>query len=176
MTIQINGINYLTMGDAAFVQGLNGTSFEIGAGYLGGPFAYHVWSDADWKALPGYKLPIWVGGYQGAAEGSLAVKALRALGVPEGKSMALDLETRVDISYVNNFGAQVIAAGYKVWVYGSASTVFGNPKLNGYWVADYKGIGPYMWPGQGVRSTQYAAGQSYDSSLVKEWEIPYLWT
>jgi len=61
------------------------------------------------------------------------------------------------------------AAGYKVWVYGSASTVFSNPGLNGYWVADYASIWPFMYNHSGVRATQYAPGEYYGSFSIKDW-------
>lgn len=163
-----------SMGDAAYLDGLTGTSFEAVAGYYGGPNAYHVWAPTDWDGLK-YKLPIWVGGYDGFAEGGQAVNSLRALGVPVGTITALDLEGRVDKTYVTSFGQHLQSAGYKVWVYGSASSVFGNPELNGYWVADYAGIGPFMYNHNGVRATQYTSGLSYDVSLVKDWTLAHFW-
>lgn len=164
------------MGDAAFAVNLNGTSFTAVGGYYGGPNAFHVWTAGDWGRFTGAKLPIWVGGFNGAGEGEQAVKALQALGVPQGSVTALDMEGRKDDTYVNAFGAVLQQAGYKVWVYGSASSVFGNPQLNGYWVADYRGIGPFMYSAPGVRATQYQSGSLYDSSLVKEWTLPLFWT
>ena len=67
-------------------------------------------------------------------------------------------------------------AGFYVWVYGSASTVFGNPECDGYWVADYAGRGPFMYPHKMVKATQYDNGTNYDSSLVKYWQFYWrLW-
>jgi hypothetical protein len=86
------------------------------------------------------------------------------------------METRIDRTYLEGFGGVLQAAGYKVWVYGSASTVFGNPQLNGYWVADYTGQ-PFMSTRLGVRATQYAANlpPGFDASLVKEWTAAFMW-
>jgi len=167
------------MRDAAFTSGLAGWGGAV-AGYVGGPNAYHTWSPADWAyfvASKQPKLPIWVGGFNGESEGWACLSALRHLGVPLGKAVALDLETRRDIAYVTAFAAvlQWGGAGYRVWPYGSASTVFGNPQLTGYWVADYAGVGPFMYDHTGVRATQYASGPQYDSSLVKDWELANLW-
>ena len=81
----------------------------------------------------------------------------------------IDMEGRVDKTYVESFGQALQAAGYKVWVYGQASTVFGNPRLNGYWVADYANRGPFMYNHMHVRATQYAEGQNFDSSTVRDW-------
>jgi len=173
-------VTYLHMADAAFASAIP-PGFQVAAGYYGGPNAWHVWPAADWGRFPGWRLPIWVGGYAGEAEGAEAVAALGRLGVPKGCVTVLDLEVRVDRTYVDAFGGVLQAAGYKVWPYGSASTLFGNPELNGYWVADYTGQ-PFMHPAVGVRATQYAAGLpgagggSYDASLVKPWVAPFLWT
>jgi hypothetical protein len=157
------------MRDAAYAVDIGPYARAV-AGYYGGPEAYHVWSPGDWKRYPGNrKLPIWVAGLDGTGEGHDAVEALRDLGVPKRVYTAVDMEARIDKTYLEHFGEVLHAAGYKVWVYGSASTVFSNPGLNGYWVADYAGIGPFMYDHSGVRATQYAPGEYYDSSSVKDW-------
>lgn len=169
-------MTYVHMADAAFAQNIP-PGFQVAAGYYGGPNAYHVWAEADWQRFPGYKLPIWVGGYGGRDEGLSAVNALRELGVPKGSLTVIDVETRVDKSYVLAFGAELQAAGYFVWVYGSANTVDQNPQLNGYWIADYS-INPLPIIQQvGVRAVQWAAdlAPGYDASLVKQWTTAYMW-
>lgn len=156
--------------DAAFAGNIPATWEHAVAGYYGGPDAYHVWPAADWKRFGRHKkLPIWVAGRNGAGEAVAALDALKALGVPKGCWTALDMENRADVSYVDRFG-QVMAGHYRVWVYGSASTVFQMPALDGYWVADYAGRGPFMYEhgNAEVRATQYASGPDYDSSTVKE--------
>lgn len=176
--IKVGAHEYATMGDAAFAAELDGTSFDIGGGYLVSANALHGWSESDWDTLPGYKLPIYVAtpGLTGHMEALSAVRQLHVLGVPEGKRVALDMETRVDKTYVASFGEILNHEGYGVWVYGSASSVFGNPVLQGYWVADYKGIGPFMYADHtGIRATQYQSGPRYDSSLVKPWTLRELW-
>ena len=55
--------------------------------------------------------------------------------MPKYVYTAVDMENRVDGTYVEHFGETLQDAGYKIFVYGSASSVFGNPLLNGYWVA-----------------------------------------
>lgn len=163
------------MRDSEFAANIGMPFRRAIAGYYGGPREAHQWGPAEWKRFPrNRKLPIWVGGFDGQAEGHEAVKALRALGVPRGTYTALDMETRVDRTYVEHFGEVVRAAGYKVFVYGSAATVFRNPHLNGYWVADYAGRGPFMYNHKHVRMTQYAdpnsgSGGDWDSSTVKLW-------
>jgi hypothetical protein len=158
------------MRDSAFASSINPSWAGAVGGYYGGPNAYNVWDPGAWRQFhKNRKLPIWVGGLDGEGEGKQAIHALRALGVPSGVYTVIDMEARVDKTYVQNFGNTVQAAGYKVWVYGEASSVFGNPSLNGYWVADYAGKGPFMYNHANVRATQYASGQEYDSSVVRDW-------
>jgi hypothetical protein len=168
-------MSYLHGADAAFAANIP-PGFDIAFGYYGGPNAYHVWNKADWARFPGTKVPVWVGGFNGDGEGTEAVKALRALTVPRGAITVLDMETRVDKTYVTAFGGVLHDAGYRTWVYGSAATVFGNPQLNGYWVADYTGQ-PFMHSHLGARATQYAADlpPGFDASLVKEWTAAFMW-
>lgn len=158
------------MRDAAFSVNISTPWNRVVAGYYGGPNAYNVWTADDWQRWgPNRKLPIWVGGLGGRTEGQDAVAALEALGVPKRVYTVVDMEGRVDKTYVTHFGEVLNAAGYKVWVYGSASTVFSNPSLNGYWVADYAGIGPFLFSHSRVRATQYQPGDFYDSSTVKDY-------
>jgi hypothetical protein len=167
--------DWATMGDAAFAANLDGTKFDIAGGYLSSPDDLHTWSRADWEGVPGYKLPIWVAGFAGRQEAESCLTQCEDMKVPAGKTVALDMETRVDITYVSAFGAIMQHHGFKVWVYGSASSVFGNPQLNGYWVADYAGVGPFMYSHMGVRATQWTDGAKYDQSTVKPWELENLW-
>lgn len=158
--------------DAAYARNIDPAWTGGVAGYYGGPRALNMWTVADWQRFgASRKLPVWVAGLNGAQEGATAVQSLRFLGVPRGVWTAVDMETRTDRTYVTGFGGVLASAGYKVWVYGSASTVFGNPALDGYWVADYAGTGPFMYdmPGVEIRATQYASGPLYDSSAVKEY-------
>lgn len=159
--------NWIDGRDAAFPANLHDWHGAVW-GYYGGPLAFNVWGRSDWAAFGGYKVPIWVGGYAGTPEGEQAVSALRSLGVPQGCETILDMETRVDRTYVTKFGAVLNGAGYRVLVYGSTSTLFRNPQLNGYCVADPTGI-PHMYPHAGVRMTQYAFGATFDSDVIKRW-------
>jgi hypothetical protein len=78
------------------------------------------------------------------------------------------METMVDRSYLDKFGAELKDAGYKTWVYGSVSTLFKNPQLNGYAAADPTGI-LHMYPHPGVRMTQWAFGPLFDQDAIREW-------
>jgi hypothetical protein len=172
-------MTYLPMADAAFAGNIP-PGFDIAAGYYGGQAAYHVWPPADWARFPGYRLPIWVPGTpgNGPADGVAAAAALRKLGVPAGCISVLDMEARTDVEYVANFHAQFTVAGYKLWVYGSRSTVFVNPPCNGYWVADYgltltEVTGLLGLPH--VRAVQHATSAGFDTSLVKAWTEGEMW-
>jgi hypothetical protein len=178
-------MTYLTlakMADAAFAPNIR-PGFEIAAGYYGGPGAYHVWSAADWDLFPGFRLPVWVpsiGNKNGTDDGLQAVKALKALNVPPGSFTVVDMEGMRDRTYVTNLAATLSASGYRLWVYGSVSTLFGNPPANGYWVADY-GIstaeGARLLETPHVRAWQYQANiaPGYDASLVKQWTEGGMW-
>jgi hypothetical protein len=188
MTAQPETAYTEAMRDAAYAANIDPRTWQGAVGgYYGGPRALNMWTVADWARFGGRKkLPIWVAGMNGTQEGQQAAQSLLWLGkqpgmkpVPRGAWTALDMETRVDKTYVQAFGWELAqAGGWKVWVYGSASTVFGNPPLDGYWVADYAGVGPFMWapqpgnesPGE-VRATQYAPGPAYDSSTVKSYTL-----
>jgi hypothetical protein len=144
------------------------------AGYIGGDTP-HVWTEAEWRRFAKLrKLPIWVRSnpaqVHAEADSFAALERLYELKVPRGVTIALDLETSVDAGYVRTFHRVMRWAGFFVWVYGSASTVFRNPQCDGYWVADYAGKGPFMYQHKMVKATQYENGTHYDSSLVKHWQ------
>jgi hypothetical protein len=172
------------MADAAFAPNVP-PGFAVVAGYYGGPNAFHIWSPADWKLFPGFKLPIWVGGLDGPGEGAAAVDALRRLGVPpftegEGTETVLDMEDRHDKTYVLHFTEVMNHAGYRVWDYGSIDAVFKDPQANGYWVADYgltTAEANAVLSHEGTRGVQYVPDQApgYDISLIKNWTTSFMW-
>ena len=162
------------MRDSAFATNIDQAWTGAVGGYYGGPNAFNVWSPGNWRRFqPNRKLPIWVAGLDGHGEGKRAIEALQALGVPKYVYTAVDMENRVDQTYVEHFGETLQGAGYKIFVYGSASSVFSNPRLNGYWVADFAGKGPFMYDNRHVRATQYATGPDYDSSTVRDWTYDF---
>ena len=174
-------MTYALMADAAFASNIP-PGFDIAAGYVWGPDAYHIWPGRDWDLFPGLRLPIGVPlepGSHGADDGASFVTALTATGVPDGSIVAVDVETVEEFSYLVNFG-RVVQQHYKVWVYGSRSTVFANPPLNGYWVADY-GL-TYAQVREllalpHVRAVQDRAElpPGFDESLVKPWTEGEMW-
>lgn len=175
-TVQADGEPWPEVRDAAFPHGISsGWKSGVG-GYFGGPRALNIWRTWQWGWFPhNRKLPIWVAGLDGTGEAYAALDELAKLGVPRGRRIAVDMETRVDKSYLTNFGAVMDTAGMLTMVYGSASTVFHNPELHGYWVASYAGIGPFMYLHEAVRMTQYEPGPGEDKSTAHQWVLDEMW-
>ena len=128
---------------------------------------------ADPRSVPVYAsvrwwLPVWVRSNPTPAQGATDAQAMLAWlarnGAPKGTATVLDLETAVTPAYVNDYGGAMHAAGYKVLPYGSRSTLFANPKLDGYFVADPGAVG--MYPGS--VATQYAYDGAYDLSWITD--------
>jgi hypothetical protein len=170
------------MRDSAFANNIPIAWPGIVAGYISGGDPFHVWTKAEWARFKNNKkLPIFVRDHPGTrADGFndavTAIRDLVELGLTKPCVIALDLEAAQDPSYVAAFGQMLRMCGFTVWTYGSASTLFANPALDGYWVADYKGIGPFMENHSGVRATQYAdpghgSGGQWDSSTVRWWQV-----
>lgn len=141
-----------TMFDAAVPQQASLIeSFDVAGGYIGYQGATpHVWSKADWDSQPcRFRFPIFVPswwanlGWDTVRDVQAAAGALAALGVPQGSTIGLDMETRVQPSYVSLFIKGMNARGYPVLVYGSLAYVVQNPlpsnSQSGYWPADWNG-------------------------------------
>jgi hypothetical protein len=136
----------------------------------------HGWTPAEWGMFPkNKKLPIVVQSNPGNVAGAQtdafeALQDLYALGVPTGVQVALDLETAVDPTYVQEFGKILKWAGFHVHPYGSTSSIFKNPPLQGYWVASPAANGqPFEYNHPDVVATQYALDvpPGYDASTVR---------
>lgn len=156
--------------DAAFPENLMGYTGVI-LGYTGGARAFNPWTLPQWELFTeNEKIPIWVAGNGPGSESLDSLAMLKRLDVPKGCVTLLDMEARIDKYYVAHYGEVLQDAGYKVWVYGSTSTVFDNPQLNGYAVADPTG-GAHMYPHPGVRMTQCAFGAKYDHDVIREWVL-----
>lgn len=176
LLIDATGAPWPEMRDAAFPGGIQLGWPQAVGGYAGGPLAYNTWAPSAWRPFErNRKLPIWVAGHSPHDEAASCLSALQAAGVPIGVRIAVDMETRVDNYWLEVFNQALSNAGYLVMVYGSASTVFGNLPLRGYWVADYAGIGPFMYDHPEVRATQYAPGAHEDASTIHQWVMDELW-
>lgn len=177
-------VTAVRMADAAYAPNVP-PGYSIVGGYFGGPNAYHIWTPQDWALFPGCKLPFWVGGLDGAGEGAAAVDALHRLGVPattngEGTIIALDMEGRHDVTYVDAFAEVLEHDGYRLWDYGSLDAVMTDPPINGYLVADYGITAQQAYQvltQPHVRGVQYVPNQApgYDISLVKAWTTAFMW-
>lgn len=171
------------MRDSAYALNIKPTSGIAYAGYLPGGSVYHAWAKTDWAIFGrSRKLPIFVAtmtdNRDGKTDAFTALRGLYDMGVPRGVYTALDLENLVVPSYVTNYWHVMQWAGYKVWPYGQASTLFGNPKCDGYWVADWAGQGPFMYSKVRCRATQYAdpttgSGGQWDSSTMQAWTYAF---
>ena len=169
--------------DAAYAQNIGSGWSDIVCGYLRSQNAYHPWTESDWDLFPdNYKLPIFVADHTPQFDADSCVSQLRGLGVPQESLVVIDMEARKDAYYVETFYGILRPAGYKLLVYGSASTVFGNQACNGYWVANYDGQPANYYPGQWsslVRGKQYASdvmlGTQYDASTWKAWTVNEMW-
>lgn len=171
------------MRDSAFAASIAVRNGLVYAGYLPGGSAYHAWSGPDWQRFGTHrKLPIFVatqGGARNAQDDAFtALRGLYNMGVPKGVYTALDMEGVIAPGYVTGYWNALSWAGYKVFVYGQASTVFSNPKCNGYWAAEWAGKGPFMINSPRCRITQYAdpatgSGGQWDSSTIQPWTYSF---
>lgn len=142
----------------------NGT--EVVAGYIGGDTP-HIWTDAQWDGFKvPYRLPIFVRSVGGVAifDANETTNWLESHKVPKGSLVALDFETRVDPTYVNEYDKAVVEKGYKVLLYGSLSTIVQNPMTSGgRWIADWNGQANLM---PGSVAHQYVSENEYDLSEI----------
>ena len=167
------------MRDAAFAENIKNWGGIVG-GYLHSlGQAFHAWPVDDWNRFPrNKKLPILMQKRPGSAdraeiEAFQVLHELYDLGVPNGTAVVLDLETSVAPFYVVRFGRVMHHFGYRVYPYGSSSTLFKNPPLDGYWVAAPRtDLKPYMHSHANVIMTQYAldVAPGIDRSTVR-WRV-----
>ena len=136
--------------------------------YIGGDTP-HVWSLADIASQRArYRLPIFVRsnppGPGAAADAASAVADLHYIGAPRGTLCAWDMETAADAAYIRGVYGDLSAAGYKLIVYGSESTVLGNDNPDGlYWGADWTNVPHFAWHNV---ITQWVSFSGYDEDLA----------
>src|SRR5215813_11774933 len=129
-------VQMVKMADEAFATGQMPPGYQAIAGYLSSPAAFHPWTRDNWAKFGKVKkLPIFVASKAvpgitgtGNSDAFACLEQVYKLGVPKGSAVALDMETAVDPGYVTAFSDALNWAGYATWVYGSASSVFGNPQ------------------------------------------------
>jgi hypothetical protein len=131
--------------DAAFPTGAAlQPGVIVSAGYIGGD-AIHVWTATDWAHWgTRYRVPIWVRSdpqnVDPTTDGQACLAALQAVGAPPP---------------------------YLVLPYGSSSTIFQNPQVDGYWVAFYDGI-PELTGAPGEVAKQFQNTPTYDLSVIDQ--------
>lgn len=160
--------------------------------YAGGSSATHAWDDAELARvahLP--RLPTWVPtpGHEGplaAAEALLAWLAAHKVPPVDPRTgqhthVLWDMETgkEPDAPWLNAAADRVAKDGYWNLVYGSLSTLFGQPSRDGYCVANPTGQ-PHMFMRPHVKMTQYAfdvavPGGTIDQSLITAELARQLW-
>jgi hypothetical protein len=141
----------------------------------GGGDTPHVWTSAEIATQPArFRVPIWVrsdpgGTAQAQSDATAFVGYLVEIGCPRGVYTVLDLETAIDPPYVTAFGQAMHDVGWMVSPYGSSSTLFKNPILDGYFVAEPGASGI---PANCVmcQHTEDAGGGAYDL----DWLLPSL--
>jgi hypothetical protein len=124
--------------DAAYCP-KNPPQADVVAFYGPGGDQLNVWTQQEIEAQPArFRLPIFVRSNplqaSAYADAGNFLAWLRQINAPPC-AVVLDLETAVAPSYVTAFGGVVKGAGYDILPYGSSSTLFKNPVLDGYFVA-----------------------------------------
>lgn len=160
--------------------------------YAGGSSATHAWDEAELhrvNQLP--RLPVWVPtpGRDDPLKAADAFLAwLTAHHVPPISAaphrpvhVMWDMETgkEPDAAWLNKAADRVAAHGYWNLVYGSISTLFGQPARSGYIVANPTNQ-PHMYPHAGARGTQWAEdvkvpGGLIDQDVLDRFLVGQLW-
>lgn len=139
------------------------------AGYIGGNTP-HVWTRAEWQRFAHTRqFPIWVGAgrINGTTDGRAAVDAALKLGWrahrPQRRAIICDVEAFSMRVYLDDFAAEVWAAGFQTEVYESMAVVASNPGKEGIWVADWDGI---MDLPNGTNAHQYVPNVPYEGTEI----------
>lgn len=167
-------MGFLTFYDSAYPPANPPANMDGVGGYIGGDTP-HTWSVTDWNSQHvRYRLPIFVrsnpAGASAAADVGAALMQLRNIGAPGGILIAWDMETAADPAYIKAVYNLITKDGYKLIVYGSQSSVFGNENPDGlYWGADWTSV-PGLKPGNAI--TQFVSFNSYDEDTASA-TLPY---
>lgn len=155
-----------TIYDAAYPPAIEPKVDGVGF-YIGGNTP-HVWTPQEIEATKvRYRLPIFTRSDFGNAvtDGNDARNALTSIKAPPGIAVALDLETKVDPAYVNQF--KITLHGYYVLSYGSLSSIMKNPSP--WWIADWDGIAAIDNDDpMGAVGIQYGGHPTYDLSIFTD--------
>lgn len=160
--------------------------------YAGGSSATHAWTQAELdRAAHLPRLPVWVptpGHEDPHAVADQLLAWLAGHKVPQLADQCghhtfvmWDMETgkEPDAAWLNRAADRVAAHGYRNLVYGSISTLFGQPARSGYIVANPTGR-PHFYQHPEVEGTQYAwnvkvPGGTIDQDLFSVRVLRQLW-
>ena len=141
------------------------------AGYIGGATP-HVWTVAEWQRFAAFRqLPIWVKDTSATAANQATEAAREAVKLgwrphaTHRRWIVLDMETSADVTFVSHFAVTLHTDGFGCLVYGSSSSVFGNPHADGYWVARWDDI-PTLENFPNIKAHQYINDQPWDGTVV----------
>lgn len=175
--------------DAAYPGATLPHGTRILAGYVGipgrgnaSPDTPNIWSAGEWNqyAVPNPDLrllPIYVHNYadgQPEVDGANAVAAVAALGwspALQGEAeriIVIDTETLIDYEYFLRMGEAIERGGFRPVIYGSASTVRGNPAFGGFWTADYNNTHAPTALSSGNLGIQWKPGPPWDLSVFSQ--------
>jgi hypothetical protein len=146
--------------------------------YAGGDTP-HPWTKAEILNNPyQYVVPTWVRSDPGQVnpelDAALFAAWLKAMEVPVGSHVILDLETAVDHTYVVTFNLAMRALGYKLIKYGSQGFIWENPPTDGGTFTAEPGSDALLTEGDEVMR-QYAFLGGDDLSILKGQADLQLW-
>lgn len=166
--------------DAAYPGAALPTGTRILAAYIGipgrgnaSPDTPHIWAPAEWNHYvelhPELRLlPMYVHNYadgQPEVDAANAVASAIELGWSPGlrgeadRIIVIDVETLVDYEYFLAMGEAIQRGGFRPVIYGSASTVRGNPPFGGYFMAEWSGTHAPTALSPGVLGLQWRPAQ-----------------
>lgn len=155
-----------TLYDAAYPPAIEPKVDGVGF-YIGGNTP-HVWTPQELgNTKVRYRLPIFTASIASNPVTSCA-DARAALGnikAPSGIAIAFDLETRIDVAFINQ--VKLLLHDYYVLTYGSLAFVTKNPSP--WWVADWDGVAAIDSDDPaGTVAVQYGGHPGYDLSVFSD--------
>lgn len=131
----------------------------------------HPWTKADIAAVEtGWLWPCWVrnnpgGAHTPSADAARMLMWLHDNAVPKGTCTILDLETTVAPTWVQQYDALMVRAGYTVAKYGSLGFIFRNPRTSGGTFVAAPKVTSMVTTGDTV-ATQFEYDGTFDLSWV----------
>jgi hypothetical protein len=140
------------------------------AGYIGGD-AEHVWTLEEWQRFHLLRvLPIWVADVAASPQGQAAqaAQAARGLGwrahARQRRAIVLDMETSTNGMFVRDFANDLHGEGFDCFPYGSDSSIYADPEMDGYWVALWNDVPNLGLPNEVAH--QYEANVAFGGAVI----------